>query len=352
MTTGTKIFIAAADTALLALLMLAGYRAFFFASLISDHETAAELMRRRPQQQWRQPTLFPNFMENAVGADPELRSGFDGLYDGLLVKVPTTRIKINSQGFRDREFPAEKPAGTYRIVAIGDSFTFGIGVKAEDTFPKVLERMLDSESAVNGCKVEVLNFGVPGYNTAQEVRLFSRKALNFFPDMVLLSFVLNDFMDENRERELSSRIIAERFPILPEERIAQRLAYQEAQLDAHTVMAREAMITPIEKAFSGVERHLADLAEIAVERDVKVVLAILNFQEIPHLEALRRICADHDWPCVDVFKVFNSMSEEERARYELDPLDKHPTREGHRIIAGEILPAIKKVITDQGWCAR
>src|SRR5512134_166244 len=71
---------------------------------------------------------------------------------------------INADGFRDREFPVERGAAA-RIVALGDSVTFGWGVPAEDAWPKQLERLL---AADGGPDPEVLNLGVGGYNTRQE----------------------------------------------------------------------------------------------------------------------------------------------------------------------------------------
>ena len=50
--------------------------------------------------------------------------------------------RVNSLGFRDREFPKEKPAGELRVLAIGDSFTFGAGVQLDDCWVQLLERRL------------------------------------------------------------------------------------------------------------------------------------------------------------------------------------------------------------------
>jgi lysophospholipase L1-like esterase len=97
---------------------------------------------------------------------------------------------INSFGARDREYPRAKPPGTRRIVAMGDSFTFGTGVHAEDTFAKRLEALLAELG--DGSTIEVINFGVPGYNTPSEVILLEHLALSFSPDVVLISIFLND----------------------------------------------------------------------------------------------------------------------------------------------------------------
>ena len=68
-------------------------------------------------------------------------------------------VSLNNDGMRDRNFPIEKLKNTIRIAAIGDSFTFGAGIKnVNDTYPKVLDRELNLLNRSN--KYEVMNFGI------------------------------------------------------------------------------------------------------------------------------------------------------------------------------------------------
>ncbi|MBK7977095.1 MAG: SGNH/GDSL hydrolase family protein [Deltaproteobacteria bacterium] len=97
---------------------------------------------------------------------------------------------VNVDGYRDRVFPTAKPAGTFRIEVLGDPVTFGARVTSrDDTFAKVMERGLDR--LLGG--VEVLNLGVPGYDTVQEVEPLRERGLRYSPDLVLLGVCLNDF---------------------------------------------------------------------------------------------------------------------------------------------------------------
>ncbi|HVJ12595.1 MAG TPA: hypothetical protein VNC62_13585, partial [Burkholderiales bacterium] len=76
------------------------------------------------------------------------------------------KFVTNSHGLRDvREFPYEKPAGTLRVLALGDSHTQGYEVRQDATYSAVLERAL----IANGFKAEVLNAGVSGFSTAEEL---------------------------------------------------------------------------------------------------------------------------------------------------------------------------------------
>ena len=100
-------------------------------------------------------------------------------------------VLINSQGLHDYEYSRRKEPGTFRIVGVGDSSLFGWGVPFEDGGLKVLERRLNEKS--RGQKFEVINFAVPGYNTAMEAETFVQRCLEYAPDLVLLNFNTNDY---------------------------------------------------------------------------------------------------------------------------------------------------------------
>jgi len=106
-----------------------------------------------------------------------------GLRPGADVRIQApvdVRYRINDGGFRDRNHPLRKPQGVFRIVALGDSVTFGYGVEEEESYSKQLEAIFARRSAPP--RVEVLNFGVGGYNAYNEAALFEGVAgLHFFP---------------------------------------------------------------------------------------------------------------------------------------------------------------------------
>lgn len=97
----------------------------------------------------------------------------------------------NSRGFNAREGPLEKPAGTFRILTLGDSSTFGWGVDTEAAYPHVLERLLGRRHP--GVRIEVINLGVCGYSSFQGRLLLEREALAYRPDIVTLSYGSNDY---------------------------------------------------------------------------------------------------------------------------------------------------------------
>lgn len=110
----------------------------------------------------------------------------------------TNYVKINSEGFRDREHTKAKPANTLRIAVIGDSFAEARQVPAESAFWTVIERELQ-KSEPRGRNIEVLNFGVGGYGTVEELLTLRERVWEYSPDVVLLAFcTYNDVTDNYR----------------------------------------------------------------------------------------------------------------------------------------------------------
>ena len=101
--------------------------------------------------------------------------------------------RMNSRGWRDAEHALAKPPGTLRIVALGDSITFGQAVDYGQRFTEVIEEKLDG--------VEVINLAVTGHGTDQELRIFEEEGRLYAPDLVLLNvFVGNDLEDIRHEK--------------------------------------------------------------------------------------------------------------------------------------------------------
>jgi len=96
---------------------------------------------------------------------------------------------VNSLGLRGHETDLTRRAGVRRIVLLGDSFTYGDGVTVDEAMPAQLERRLNRDAAT---PVEVLNLGVPGYNTVQEYACLKELGLRLAPDLVIVAFTLSD----------------------------------------------------------------------------------------------------------------------------------------------------------------
>ncbi len=113
---------------------------------------------------------------------------------------------INSQGLRDREHELQKPAGTFRIAILGDSFSEALQVDQEKTYWSILERELQATPEFKSQTFEVINFGVSGFGTIQEWQMLEHYVGNFAPDLVLLAFLPgNDVRNNSRHLESDHR---------------------------------------------------------------------------------------------------------------------------------------------------
>lgn len=97
-------------------------------------------------------------------------------------------VRINSAGFRDDEYSMAKPAGTTRIAVLGDSVMFGYKLDQTEIFSELLEERYRERDS----PVEVLNLGISGYGTFQEVATLEAVGLAFHPDLVVVGYCIND----------------------------------------------------------------------------------------------------------------------------------------------------------------
>lgn len=107
-------------------------------------------------------------------------------------------LTTNRWGLRDRDYPLEKPTGTFRIVLLGASTAMGWGVEDHETFEELLEQRLNRQPLSAHARYEVLNFGMNGYSSTCNLIVLDKKALAFRPDAVL---VLANSTDEYWARQ-------------------------------------------------------------------------------------------------------------------------------------------------------
>lgn len=101
------------------------------------------------------------------------------------------RVTVNAEGLRaPGSYARPKPPGAYRVLLLGDSQAFGQGVPYDQTFGALLEAELGRRAASR--RVEVINSGVPAYNTVQEAASFAASGVGYQPDCVVVLFIAND----------------------------------------------------------------------------------------------------------------------------------------------------------------
>lgn len=112
--------------------------------------------------------------------------------------------RSNAQGFRDKERTLSRGEVAIRIVSVGDSQTYGVGVTYDQTFSTLLEKRLQEGEP----RSEVINLGVPGWEPPEELHLLKMYGLRFQPDLVLLNFYVgNDILTRRGAFRESSPIV-------------------------------------------------------------------------------------------------------------------------------------------------
>lgn len=118
---------------------------------------------------------------------------------GIVERERRFVVRTNSLGLRDDEIPARRPPGEYRVLCLGDSITYGHGVRREDSYESRLQEMLYAAYPKRGLRV--INGGCPGYSTFQGEQLFRRLDPKVRPDLIILAYLYADpAMEENSDK--------------------------------------------------------------------------------------------------------------------------------------------------------
>ncbi len=132
-----------------------------------------------------------------VSANPQIGHEHQPGTGGFYMGVP---VQINSVGLRDREFDiTRKSKGVVRTLMLGDSLTFGWGVKVDDTPSKLLEAFLNDQNG--GPQNEVINTGVGNYIRPWRWLISSTEGRLFKPDVVVLNYFINDAEPQPHRRQ-------------------------------------------------------------------------------------------------------------------------------------------------------
>ena len=253
-------------------------------------------------------------------------------------------ISINHLGFREREVGPRSP-GRYRIAVVGDSFTWGQGVQADERFSAVLERSL-------GSRYEVLNFGIPGNNMPEHLQVLER-ALSVSPDFVLLQLYINDFEMPDMARPGPRRLLP--FPGLDRWLLASSVLYD--LVNDMWVQAQE-RTGLVESYVRYMDRNLKDpnlpnarrafgLLRRFIERArmAGVSPGIVLFPNpgvfgasypFGYLhDGVRRVCADEHITCLDLREPFSTFKHPQEMW--VSRFDQHPNARANKRAAQEIL---------------
>jgi len=278
----------------------------------------------------------------------ELKPGYDGEYYG-------SKVNINSAGFRDREFNQSKDAGIYRIVVLGDSMTFGPAVALDNIYPKALESFLNKNvSGSTGKKIEVLNFSVPGYNTIQEYELLRTKAVYYDPDLVILGFFFNDVKMRDssplESTEASKDACAYDGFVRFLSRVKQKSLFAQFALSHLAVIARRAGLhrgyissfrgayAENNKSWHKCRSAILSIGDFAKSNNAKFLVIVIPFLSDlndyhplkKEIEVVGDFLKKNRIKNVNLFPYFYEQRAES---FWINPINGHPNRKGHAVMA-------------------
>lgn len=260
----------------------------------------------------------------------------------------------NSRGYRDRERSLEKPAGVRRVLALGDSFAWGVGVELEDAYPQRLERGL---SRVRHATWEVVNLARPGLNTVDHLAQLETEGFSYAPDAVLLGFVLNDSEDSSSaETRRAADWATPRYPpaLLWDRSALYRFVgtrlFATSQ-NRRRIAGFRSMYAADAPGWIATRKALKTMGAHCRERGVPLVVAIFpllgnpldaRYPFVPLHERVSQAAADAGAKVVDLLPAYRGL------RWELlvvdGAADEHPNEVGHRIAARVLLRALSDVL--------
>jgi hypothetical protein len=265
----------------------------------------------------------------------------------FLMGVP---VSINSHRLRDREYSEAKPPGVTRVVILGDSTTFGWGVREEDTVAKILERDLNRQAAP-GRSYEVLNAGVGNYDSVQEYNHYLAYDRIFHPDIVVLEYYVNDPEPVPRERVTS--LLGRSY----------LFAFAASRLDLSLRFAGNrpnwkeyyaGLYRPDLPAYQAAKQALLDLADAVHSDGAKFLFATLpELHEINHAypfaaqyHEVEQMMRDHGVPVIELIQGLRGQGPE--SSLWVTPADAHPNLKANTLIAAQILPQILSSASKSG----
>ncbi len=267
-----------------------------------------------------------------------------------------TKQRLNSRGYRDRETAEVKPAGSRRVVSLGDSFAWGAGVELEDAYPERLERILNRRRPEPW---EVVNLARPGMNTVDQAVQLAAEGMALSPDVVLLGYVLNDAEETSVAEARQAASWAPPRPWGPLGRSA-LASWVWGRLWAtaegrRRVAGYRSLYRDDAVGWLQAREALAAMGRLCQRRGVPFLVAIFPLfgnpldESYPFVEIHSRVAEAAEAVgarVVDLFPMYQGLRWEVLVVDGVD--DEHPNEIGHRLAAAAIRPVLEDVLDSAG----
>ncbi|HUR27335.1 MAG TPA: SGNH/GDSL hydrolase family protein [Planctomycetota bacterium] len=292
------------------------------------------------------------------------KRNFAGRWDG-------TWYATNSLGLRGAELHPKFTADEYRVLAVGDSCTFGKGVVDEDTWPRQLETLLKS-ALPPGKSTVVANAGVNGYSAKQYLEEIRQRVPVLKPDLIVVGYSLNDFPNETKaldenvhqgEGNLRAAIPNDMRNFLGRFAMFRwmRATYYVMNRERDFALAEAKALAVKNQGKRSADRvareigHLESMAKIASETGAQLCVFLFPYESQVYLEKydtsavdwLKKLCEERNIPFVEMVDAFRAIAHSKQPPKKLFIRGDryHPDPEGYGIVAKRVLETVR----DHGW---
>lgn len=234
-------------------------------------------------------------------------------------------VETNMEGLRDDNFSMKPAKGTKRILVLGDSFTFGIGVNSTERYTDIMERRLKRDSG----SYEVINAGIAGYGAQDYLNFFKERGRNYEPEVVIISLSQNDIWGRQHIVDYKLDLVRKNKSLNPP--INEDEA---AYLERRSEIYKKSLLSD-----SNGTKILHSLKEIENFTDSKIILHgyLLNDEQASTISDWAEENENISYVPRNIkFSVFPSS-------VYLIPYDNHYNEIGHRWMAEQLTPKVKSL---------
>lgn len=258
-----------------------------------------------------------------------------------------------------RSTPVSSEKNGFRILALGDSCTFGVGVNDMQTWPVLLENLLGR----SGIDVDVINAGVPGYSVFQGMRFLEKREGELKPDLVVMTFGFNDLdswgslSDRQIAREMALRswekpLMHSRFYYGLKKWFSTSKFIGISKLKKGSDSAGRRPGPNLRPRLSPEEFHetLKQVKRFCDNRDIKLILMIwplktqvelMRREPIAYQAIIDKLCREEGIACVNLIEIFI----QKRASLFIDNV--HANIEGHHAVAEALYSFLKRMLNER-----
>ncbi len=308
----------------------------------------------------------PQWSDRGVMQDPTLSwswTPIPGAKVMIEVRTGAYAVQFNEKGYRSPDFSYNKPAGTIRIVCMGDSCTMGWGVEDRETYCNLLPSLLQKTSQK---RIEAINAGVLGHTSFQGLHRLRTKVVGLDPDIVVISYNWNDHLPAIN---MGGRTLQDKdLPAMTlSRRITMNLAHLRSyQLVEYLVWKATRSTSPPQKveenrlqnllvrvSLEDYEKNLEEMIRIAKANGIIPILMsqprrtklpprpelkVYTIMQTSYNNSMRNVAQRNKVKFVNLQSAFSLEKD-----FEIFLDQAHPTPKGHFIMAKELSAAIQSL---------